>query len=259
MTIYMEKFYTPPAIAQHCVEIVQQTWGSKITSYLEPSAGGGVFLNYLPPETLSFDIAPEDPRIQTQDFLTCSLPYQKGRCVIGNPPFRCSGTGNMFKRFLNQASLIGDYIAFILPVGLYQNDVAFYRYPLIHSELIHFPLEHRTLTCCYNLYQRPEVPRIKPDFRLQQVVLKSSERPKHLLEGGDFRINVFGNIGHEAARPNQFCRELVFFIEPEWRQRVIDLMRKTDYKKVFSVHNSHQTLSSWKVYRYLRENLKGIC
>ena len=43
-----DKYYTPPDIAKYIVEKTKEIIGSEnITEYIEPSAGSGVFLDYL--------------------------------------------------------------------------------------------------------------------------------------------------------------------------------------------------------------------
>ena len=86
--IINDKYYTSPELAEYCVKKTEEIIGKEnITEYLEPSAGNGVFINYLNNNYRLYDIEPEDIRIQKQDYLTLDLPYKKGRCIIGNPPF----------------------------------------------------------------------------------------------------------------------------------------------------------------------------
>jgi hypothetical protein len=51
----------------------------------------------------------------------------------------------------------GDYVAFILPISCYNNDIKLYKFDLIYSEdlgLAHYT--DRDLHCCFNIYQRPK-------------------------------------------------------------------------------------------------------
>ena len=100
-------------MAEYCVRKTKGIIGEdNITEYIEPSAGSGVFLDYLPKCTLAYDIKPEDKRIVKQDYLSLDLEYKKGRCVIGNPPFgdRC----NLYRKFYNKSCKIADYIVFYI-------------------------------------------------------------------------------------------------------------------------------------------------
>ena len=88
--ILNDKYYTSPELAEYCVRKTEEIIGKEnITEYLEPSAGSGVFLDFLNKPYLAYDIEPEDykNRIVKADYLSLDLEYKKGRCVIGNPPF----------------------------------------------------------------------------------------------------------------------------------------------------------------------------
>ena len=91
--IHLDKYYTPKDLAEYVVNKTKEIIGEEnITEYLEPSAGAGVFLDYLDKPYLAYDIEPEqDNRIIKQDYLELDLEYKKGRCIIGNPPY---GTRN---------------------------------------------------------------------------------------------------------------------------------------------------------------------
>ena len=121
MKINLDKYYTPTDLAEYCVNKTKEIIGVKnITEWLEPSAGTGVFLPYLDNNYLAFDIEPEGENIEQKDYLELDLPYFKGRCVIGYPPF---GTRNTLSvKFYKKSLEFGDYIAFILPVSQYNKN-----------------------------------------------------------------------------------------------------------------------------------------
>ena len=123
--IELDKYYTSDELAKYCVKKTKEIIGEEnISEWLEPSAGGGSFLNHLPINTLAYDIAPEDNRITKQDYLTLDLEYKKGRCIIGNPPF--GNRNNLIKKFYNKSIKIGDYVAFILPIKMFDNTASLY-------------------------------------------------------------------------------------------------------------------------------------
>lgn len=65
----LDKFYTQKHVAQKCYDFLhQQLTIPEDATYLEPSAGGGAFLDLLP-QYIALDIAPEDDRIEEQDYL----------------------------------------------------------------------------------------------------------------------------------------------------------------------------------------------
>ena len=104
-----------------------------ITEYIEPSAGSGVFLDYLDKPYLAYDIKPDDSRVVKQDYLNLDLDYKKGRCIIGNPPFGNS-KNDLVKKFYNKSIIVADYVVFILPISQYKNDINLHEFDLLHSE-----------------------------------------------------------------------------------------------------------------------------
>lgn len=109
----LDKFYTKPEIAQQCVAFLREKLPlSEREQYLEPSAGAGVFLPYLPNNTIALDIKPEGPRIQQQDFFSYNTSCD---VCIGNPPF--GSRSAIAINFFNHATELYSIIAFILPVS----------------------------------------------------------------------------------------------------------------------------------------------
>ena len=110
MKIKNDKYYTPGWLAKYCVNKTKELFPD-ITEFVEPSGGAGVFLDYLPRETISYDIEPEDDRIIKGDFLKQDIPYKTGRCIIGNPPYGARGNG--YVAFCTKATEISDiYLLF---------------------------------------------------------------------------------------------------------------------------------------------------
>lgn len=90
-------------------------YGLENFQVIEPSAGTGNWLRYLPKDTWAFDIEPKHPAVEQADFLTLELfNCEKPLLFIGNPPFgrACS----LAVKFFNHAAENGaEIIAFILP------------------------------------------------------------------------------------------------------------------------------------------------
>lgn len=133
--INLDEYYTPSDLAEYCVKKTREVIGvENITEWLEPSAGAEVFLPYLDNNYLAFDIEPEAKNIEQKNYLELDLPYFKGRCVIGNPPF---GTRNTLSvRFFKKAITMSDAVTFILPASQYNNNQQMYEFDLIHSEML---------------------------------------------------------------------------------------------------------------------------
>lgn len=154
--INLDKYYTPSDLAKYCVKKTKEIVGvENITEWLEPSAGAGVFLPYLDNNYLAFDIEPEAENIEQKNYLELDLPYLKGRCVIGNPPF--GDRNNLARSFYKHACKMGDYIGFILPISQFENSDSLYHFDLIESiDLGILEYSGMKIHCCFNLYQRPK-------------------------------------------------------------------------------------------------------
>lgn len=81
---------------------------------VEPSAGSGAFLEFLPKnKTVALDIEPDNLSIAKMDFFDTSPPLKYKYLVIGNPPF--GKNSSLAKRFFNHAATFANTIAFIVP------------------------------------------------------------------------------------------------------------------------------------------------
>lgn len=164
-----DSYFTNKELAKRIVEIVDQKIGiDTFDLIIEPSAGNGSFLPYLPAEkTIAYDIDPKHPSIIKQDFLKLDIKTNPVKTlVIGNPPFgRQSLTA--FK-FLKKSMQLADTVAFILPKAclyLQQRKVR-PTFHLIHEQFIKFsqsfyrldgyPATTTESYCIFQIYLRKE-------------------------------------------------------------------------------------------------------
>ena len=113
-----DQFFTSKSLAERYVNICYDFFNEMnidISEYIfiEPSAGDGVFLDYLPENTIALDIEPRDERVIKQDFLTWTPDVTKKYIVIGNPPFGLRGQKAL--QFINKGFEFADFVCFILP------------------------------------------------------------------------------------------------------------------------------------------------
>ena len=262
-----DKYYTPPELAEYVVNKAKEVVGEKnITEWLEPSAGSGVFLDYLPEGTLAYDIEPEDDkgRIIKQDYLNLDLEYKKGRCVIGNPPFGIKNT--LIVKFYKQAIKFCDYIVFILPISQYKNNYQMYEFDLIYTEDLGLrKYTDRDLHCCLNIYKRPNILNKKQNYKLKDVEIKENRRTGQQIlniEDYDIAICSFGSgiIGRQPKYKGQYAKEFYFKIKnKKLKDKIIQLISTTDWELEVCNGISGQTnLAQWQVYKYIKEQIPEI-
>ncbi len=263
-----DKYYTPPDLAQYIVNKTKEIIGEEnITEYIEPSAGAGVFLDYLEKENapyLAYDIEPEDNRIIKQDFLTLELEYKKGRCVIGNPPF---GRGNSLSMAFYKKSIhICDYISFISPISQYNNNVQLYDFDLIYSEdLGQRNYSGRDLHCCFNIYKRPvNGLNKKPNYKLKDVQIieyRRDGREIKIPDGYDYAMGSFGAgcVGKKIDYVGKYARECYFYIKNEkLKNEIMDVLTTTNWKEISRGISGTYRLPQWKIYKYIKEQIPEI-
>ncbi len=111
--VALDQYFTKPELAKRCVEIVERECGLEGRQVVEPSAGTGSFLRFLPPDTIAVDLDPKAKGITKQDFLAFDVESERDIITIGNPPF---GKNSLLAvAFFNHAAKMSKTVAFIVP------------------------------------------------------------------------------------------------------------------------------------------------
>ncbi|MGC5796974.1 DNA methyltransferase [Sphingomonas sp. NFX23] len=111
--VALDQYYTKPELAKRCVEIVERECGLEGRQVVEPSAGTGSFLRFLPPDTIAVDLDPKAKGITKQEFLAFDVESERDIITIGNPPF---GKNSLLAvAFFNHAAKMSKTVAFIVP------------------------------------------------------------------------------------------------------------------------------------------------
>ena len=261
-----DKYYTSKELAKYCVDKTKEIIGEdNITEYIEPSAGAGVFLDYLGENYLAYDIEPEDDRIVKQDYLSLELEYKKGRCIVGNPPF--GKANNLSIQFYKKSIQLGDYIVFILPISQYNNTIKCYEFDLIYSEDLDVKeYSNINIHCCLNIYKRPvDGLNKKEKFNYKDIDIRvcrlgKIEKRIRLYDGFkyDFAICTWGSVGKEVLIPNSYSEEFYFIINNEkLRDKILYCLKNTDWIKTYKMTAS-PNLKIWQVYKYLKEQIPEL-
>lgn len=193
----LDKFYTKKEIVLFCLSKVEL---SSYDCIIEPSAGDGAFLLANP--NFAYDLAPEHPQIEEQDWFTLDksiFSEYSNILVIGNPPF--GQQGSLARRFFNEAASFCHTIAFILPLSFrkesIQNQLNL-SFSLTEEYVLPpnaFLLEGAdySVPCVFQVWRRTKVPRKKVKRKMTSKYIQfvsSSE--------ADFRVQRVGGRAGQA-------------------------------------------------------------
>ena len=237
----LDKYYTSYDDMQYCVnkawDILKEN-GYEISEFLEPSAGNGVFSDYLHTsglDVIAIDIEPEGKNIIKADYLTYPLDYVENRCVIGNPPFgnRLSLANKFFKKSIE----IADYIVFILPISQFNNTQTFYQFDLLHSEDLGKLIfsDNREVHCCLNVYVRPKNGlNKKKTKKLKDITIVRQDSKRYEEFEYDIRMCYWGDAtaGKILSENESYSAEYKIKINNEKiKDDVIRVLTTTNWKE----------------------------
>lgn len=267
--LVLDKYYTPVSLARELIGLTVDKIGlQNISQFVEPSAGSGSFSNILSTikDAIAIDIEPDSADIIKSDYLSYFLPYKKGRCIIGNPPF---GSKMLLAReFFNKSILEGDYVAFILPISQINNDVFLYKFDLIYScDLGEVMFSDRPVHCCFNIYERPRSGKLnkKPTYDLpEHIVSVIDYRKGKSIPFDDRYIRVCsrGSRAGEVIDGDFMSSEIwVDVKDSPISSKIIDAVYKYNYwNETYSTKNNTVSaqLPKWRFCQYLINVIKNI-
>ena len=255
MKLSLDKYYTQDSLAEYCINKTYEALGNTWDRIIEPSAGSGSYLKYLPECTLAYDIKPEMTKIIEQDYLELELPYIKNTLIIGNPPF---GRANKLSvKFIKKSLEFGDYISFIQPISQLNND-RIAGVDLIYSEDLG-PLEYsgKKVHCCLNIYKANKDHKRNayniPGVTCRHIFRTGSEKHSQELldKQWDFRIAAWGVP--RLLNDGEYCtNEVVIECLPEYKEKIEKLLKDCNYQSLLSCV-SLPNLPAWRVKKYLWE------
>lgn len=236
----LDQYYTPDDVAKKCTEKAVEIIGiDNITEFFEPSAGTGAFLralNQYDKPVKATDLEPKYEGIVKANFLDGVLEYKKGRCFIGNPPFGARLA--LAQKFFKRCIFAGDYIAWILPISQYENNVSMYEFDLIYSEdLGELPYsETKPVHCCFNIYARNSSGTLnaRPSSDLEEVSFMRSDSNGYADFDYDFRMNCWGGRAGKLLSEDEPDLAMVYKIKvnkPELKEKVRKILEETDWAK----------------------------
>lgn len=263
--LHLDKYYTSNELAKYCIEKTFKIIGeNNISEIVEPSAGNGSFSHQID-NCIAYDIEPDAEDIIQQDFLKLDLEYKKGRLFIGNPPY---GARNVLSvQFYKKATLMGDHIAFILPISQYKNNQQMYEFDLIHSEDLGQQIyTDRKVHCCFNIYRRPKNGKLNTkkkynfiDFKLVEKREGKKENKLYKDNNYDFRICTWGAAAGRILKDNEsYAKEVAFYIHnPAIRNRIRKAIEELNIYKEFNITSTPNILL-WQLYEYILKRIPEL-
>lgn len=252
-----DKYYTEDQLAKYCVDKTYEILGSDWDRIIEPSAGAGAYLKYLPANTLAYDILPEADGIIVADYREVKLPYMERSLVIGNPPF---GRANKLSvQFVKASLLHSDYISLIQPISQLNQNRTMSNTELLYSEdLGVLPYSGRQVHCCLNIYHKcigghkmnfdiPGIGECRHIFRSG----KYQHSDEILNYPWDFRVAAWGTI--RLLGPDEYCpNEVVFSVDADMKEWVETKLKACNYQSLLSCVTT-PNLPAWRLRKWLKE------
>ena len=161
-----DAWFTKPELAKSLAErahsVVSQL-GLVNPQWIEPSAGAGAFLPFLPADRWAYDISPCADGIERLDFLKWTPPpCDRPIVALGNPPF--GRKGSAAKEFIYALEPVADVVAFILPLSFARTERMRSLFRVYYEQLppdsFVFPdgKKSRQIHTCFCIYSKREMP-----------------------------------------------------------------------------------------------------
>ena len=234
-----DQFYTKREVAQTCVKALEKFVKLEDSVVIEPSAGNGAFLEYLPAGTIAMDLDPKKSEIKQRDFFEYHMePNEKPVVVVGNPPFGLCNRLSM--GFFNHAAknCHADFIAFIIPKTwrkrsiVIRLDHAFHKIYDVDVPQKAFDDNKVHVACCFQIWERRDVLRTDEPrrFPVEGWVFSTVDDSDFAIKKSCTRAGKIHELNNLTKTPNNY-----FFIKitsPN-KQQIRDVFEKcvSDFMK----------------------------
>ena len=233
-----DKFYTKSSTIQECIKFLNF---NEFDCIIEPSAGSGNFLQFLP-HFFAYDIEPEGNNIIKADWLTLDkkqFNQYKNILVIGNPPFGVQN--NLAIKFFNVSASFCNVIAFILPLSFKKDS--------IQNKLdLHFHLEQEYILpkksfilngadydvpCVFQIWRKQDVLRKKRKMKTTTDLFEFVDK-----NTADFRIQRVGGNAGKASFNLDYSAQSNYFIKNKTKYTNEELVKIINSLKFPSIEFS---------------------
>jgi len=213
----IDKYYTKPEVSRKCVsEFKRIVKPQRHDVIIEPSAGGGVFiepLHSLDNVKYFYDIEPEHKDVIKQDFL--DFDWTAPAHIIGNPPF--GRQSSLAIQFIKKAAKFALSISFILPKSFKKESMQKHfplNFHLVHEEDVpdkSFVVQGKEhdVPCVFQIWIKKDEPR-KVQEKLEPrgfSFVKKSENPDIAIRRvGVYAGKVFEETQDKSEQSHYFIK-----------------------------------------------------
>ena len=255
-----DKFYTKASTINECMKLLNLI---EFDCIIEPSAGSGNFLQFLP-HFFAYDIEPEGINIVKADWLTLDkqqFNQYNNILVIGNPPFGVQN--NLAIKFFNVSASFCDVIAFIVPLSFKKDS--------IQNKLdLHFHLEQEyvlpknsftlngedyDVPCVFQVWRKHDVLRKKKEMKTTTDLFEFVDK-----DTADFRIQRVGGNAGKASFDLDYSAQSNYFIKNKTRytnEELVEFINSLEFPSIeFSV--GPKSLSKGELIAVLEDALASM-
>lgn len=191
-----DQFFTDPDVAKYLVSKITDI--NEYDKIIEPSAGCGSFLKFLPENTIAYDIEPMATGIIKIDYLTTDIQKTGNILVVGNPPFGRQSC--LAKKFISYSCKFADTIAFILPKSFKKEsmkrcftlDFHLDFQEDINLDSFFFETNRFKVPCVFQIWKR------KNYLRTKYIIHKENDKYKCVKKSEEHNV-AFRRVGINAG------------------------------------------------------------
>lgn len=218
----IDKYYTKTNIVTQCLDKIKEHIEIQQNDLIiEPSAGNGAFITGIKQLTSNYkfyDIMPENPEIEMQDYLDLDSNFAKNfeniHC-IGNPPF--GRQSSIAIKFIKKSCEFCNTLSFILPKS-FKKDSLKKTFPLQFHLLFEMDLPYKSflvdgtehdVPCIFQIwakkdYDREQTEKLEPT---NFVFVKKTETPDiSFRRVGVNAGNIDTNINEKSEQSHYFIK-----------------------------------------------------
>jgi predicted RNA methylase len=218
----IDKYYTKSNVVNQCLDKIKECINIHENDLvIEPSAGNGAFISGIKQLTSNYkfyDIIPENPEIETQDYLSLNSNFTKNfqniHC-IGNPPF--GRQSSIAIKFIKKSCEFCNTLSFILPKSFKKESLK-KTFPLEFHLLFEMDLDYKSflvdgvehdVPCIFQIwakkdYNREITEKIEPT---NFIFVKKTETPDiSFRRVGVNAGNIDKNINEKSEQSHYFIK-----------------------------------------------------